>query len=67
MTRKDYELIALVIKTASEAVQDFTEANDDPPTPAEVLYGLSYGLSQALVLTNPRFDRERFLKACGVS
>lgn len=67
MTRRDFELIALVVSTASEAVQDFTEANDDPPTPAEVLYGLSFAFAEALALTNPRFDRERFLKACGVS
>jgi hypothetical protein len=54
MTRKDYELIAEVIATAWHGSED-TQAD------------LSHKMADALEGTNPRFNRELFLKACGVN
>ena len=53
MTRKDYELITQVIRDISE---NGGAANVE---------ALAYRLGQALAATNPRFDMERFMKACG--
>jgi hypothetical protein len=57
MTRKDYELIANVIKQFPRL--DYGVAS--------VLEELAEDLSMALSNENPRFDTARFLKACGVS
>ena len=61
MTRKDYVLIAEGFKNAFSA---FTELS----------YSERWGMVKAarsvadtLAADNPRFDRERFLKACGVT
>ena len=54
MTRKDYELIAEVIATAWHGSED-TQAD------------LSHKMADALEGTNPRFNRELFLTACGVN
>jgi hypothetical protein len=54
MTRKDYELIAEVIATAWHGSED-TQAD------------LSNRMADALEGTNPRFNREMFLTACGVN
>lgn len=55
MTRKDYELIAAAIRRASDA-----------PGYAERNKFVSMELADALYRDNPRFDRSRFLAACGV-
>lgn len=53
MSRKDYELIARII--------------DELPTGDEVdRLIIAKEFAWALAHENPRFDRERFLKACGV-
>ncbi len=51
MTRKDYELIAQTIR------------NSILPTGAQA--AIAGNLAVALRATNPRFDSERFVKACG--
>lgn len=56
MTRQDFELIARVIK-AQRAPHNDTKTLD------EVTLEFAYALRD----TNPRFDVERFKKACGVS
>lgn len=66
MTRKDYELIAGAINAARRAV-----AMDDDP-----IEGMQISLDHVdfvgrilairLSLANPRFDRARFLRACGM-
>lgn len=58
MTRKDYQLIADVIKTARKVEQGET-----------VLVSVAHlvnTLATDLEIDNPRFDRARFLVACGV-
>ena len=56
MTRKDYELIAKVFKNAQELT---TERAGVGVT--------AYLLANELAQDNPRFDRARFLSACGVA
>ena len=55
MTRRDYLLIAKLIKDASAA-----------PGFAVRHAFVAHALADALAKDNPRFDRERFMKACGV-
>ena len=52
MTRKDYVLIAQTI--------------NDSWVKSSSVHVLVLALTDALAQDNPRFDRERFLKACGV-
>lgn len=72
MTRKDYVLLA-------EAIAQFTRDldADDLITTSEkgraILSGervaaqtIAHRLADLFALDNPRFDRSRFLKACGV-
>ena len=53
MTRKDYELIAQIIATAWHGS-------------AGMKADLANSFADKLESTNPRFNRERFLDACGV-
>lgn len=55
MTRKDYELVAEHLR--------FAWARGEL-TQGEVNY-LAVGLADGFKRDNPRFDRERFLNACG--
>ncbi len=57
MTRKVYILIAAAI---NRVVDDRT---NDP----ETTLICCLNIADALATDNPRFDRERFLKACGVT
>lgn len=56
MTRKDYVLLAAAIKAASAA-----------PGYAERNAFVAHAIADALARENPRFDRERFLRAAGVA
>lgn len=61
MTRKDFELIAEAIRlTRSKA--DFQGFAVDEST----LEAVSKTMAQLIEYSNPRFDRARFLTACGV-
>lgn len=53
MTKKDYVLIANVIKLCRES--------------KETLYGLTIVLSRKLKEQNPRFNMDKFEKACGIA
>ena len=55
MTRKDFQLIADVIK-------GHTDGKDD-----HVMRGFALSMAVELNKTNSRFDKVRFLKACGVA
>jgi len=54
MTKKDFELIAAAL------------ARCKPSALNTAWYNVVYALADALATTNPRFDRARFLAACGV-
>jgi hypothetical protein len=58
MTRKDYVAIAAAIKETGKYHE-----HDDA---ADALAFLARDLAATLAADNPRFDRARFLKACGV-
>ena len=64
MTRKDYELIAEAIKD----VGLFYHLDGEPMrSDAEVvLYSVAMELARELRAENARFDRQRFLTACGL-
>ena len=55
MTRKDYVLIAETIKEAHRLTSEKAGAGV-----------VAYMLANTLQADNPRFDRARFLSACGV-
>ena len=63
MTRKDYVMIAEVIKGAINYEAEF----NNNPEGAEAFKKLSIALGSKFWLDNPRFDRHRFLVACGVN
>lgn len=56
VTRKDYELLASVMRGALEAGGD-----------SDTLFDVSLRFANACEGGNARFDRKRFLKACGWS
>jgi len=60
MTRKDYVMVADSIKASRENWEGFT------PDAQEAIDGLARSLASKLAQDNARFDRARFLDACGV-
>jgi len=60
MTRKDYELIARALKISGLNWEDGA-------TPETVIREVAGQLAYTLAQDNPRFDRARFLTACGVN
>lgn len=68
MTRKDYQLIADAIKGSNVHYQ-FTEGSESTRNADAYRNGVAnVANTLAFVLSrdNPRFDRAKFLKACGV-
>ncbi len=64
MTRKDYELIAACIAQARQATE--IGRNEKARTSGVNAIRLAaIGTASGLLKDNPRFDRERFLQACG--
>lgn len=64
MTRKDYELIAEAIKSAYDAIDHKADGG------VMQMWGVekaAQSIAWALTDSNTRFDRDRFIKACGVS
>lgn len=59
MTRKDFELIAKAIRTEMDVWEDGSKGK------IALIY-LAQNMANQLQGTNPRFDRERFLTACGL-
>lgn len=57
MTRRDFELIA-------EVIADQNPGSVNPPLTAH-LYELAENFANRLQGANPRFDRARFMAACG--
>ena len=62
MTRKDYVLIAGILKGAKNYEQTF----NDNEKGAKAIEGIVHTFATMLSTTNPNFDRDRFLVACGV-
>lgn len=70
MTRKDYELIAAAIKSHVDRLRapdrsGYAVANAAMGLPLAAVEGTAKSVATALALDNPRFDRQRFMAACG--
>jgi len=61
MTKKDFELIADVLRVAGETARLFPELS-----PVEFHYAIASDFASQLGSTNPRFDRQRFERAAGL-
>jgi hypothetical protein len=62
MSRKDYVLIASTIREEILTAEAMYE-----PIGAAAMRRLAEGLADRFALDNERFDRARFLTACGVT
>jgi hypothetical protein len=62
MTRKDYELIASILKGA----QNYEATFNDNEKGAKAIEGITHTFATMLATTNPLFNRDKFLTACGV-
>ena len=60
MTRKDYIAIARAFDYQRQAV------NSMGAQALQAVTDCAVAVSNVMALDNPRFDRERFLKACGL-
>ena len=59
MTRKDYVMISSILKGMQKQFKEGEEGNT-------LLWILAQQFANELQADNPRFDRARFLEACGV-
>lgn len=69
MSRKDYELIAASIARNVKPAREFLAHNPDDAAGKAILAAhtnTAHDLADALRGTNPRFDRSRFIEACGL-
>ena len=66
MTRKDFQLIADVISKHIAYWEEDAHAEElDSLASANALKDIALSLGTEFISVNPRFDRKRFLKACG--
>lgn len=61
MTKKDYELIATVLRRNYEGAVSLGEGDA-----VETLEDLAFDMATALEFTSERFNSKLFLQACGV-
>lgn len=69
ITRKDFELIASVLGGYREHLLNLPVADlalDNTGLAVSIVEDIALDFALTLTAQNPRFDRERFLKACGV-
>jgi hypothetical protein len=59
MTRKDYVMIAQVFRTAINYEKDFNKNQES----AKAIQDVAEFMAGVLAQDNPRFDRDRFIKA----
>lgn len=62
MTAKDFVAIAGAVKDARDAANAKIETSNL----SQVFDSMAKSLAKVLATTNPKFDRARFLAACGV-
>jgi len=65
MTRKDYVMIAGIIKDCN-LIPTLNKNKENGLIQADMLFTVASQLAYKLEQDNPRFDRDRFLTACGV-
>jgi len=66
MTKKDFEMVAAVIVSVHATLSTGADGLDPMPIPRanRVCNRMAEEMADTLARTNPRFDRDRFLKAC---
>lgn len=69
MTRKDYVALAGAVAMAAKIWRDpmGRDPSHDEQVALSVLKLIAHNIANTLAQDNPRFDRARFLKACGVA
>ena len=70
MTKKHYEAIALAISVDAKLASKDLDANPQDTFAAGKMYALRSVAGQFAHIAardNPRFDKSRFLRACGVN
>lgn len=65
MTKQDYEYIACMVKMHIQSIKEETQYTETDNTIAEVKYAIGY-MVKAMQNDNPRFDVDKFYKACGL-
>jgi hypothetical protein len=65
MTRKDYVMIAGIIKDCN-LIPTLNKNKENGLIQADILFTVANQLAYKLEQDNPRFDRDRFLTDCGV-
>jgi hypothetical protein len=65
MTRQDFVLIAATIRNTREEYSAERVGIAAEPIATATLNALAANMARALDTTNPNFDRQRFLVACG--
>lgn len=66
MTRKDFELIAAAIK-AAHICHVGSRDNITTQLANDAIDSLAHDFAERLKTTNAQFNRDRFLRACGVA
>lgn len=66
MTEKDFELIARAFSQFIEDELLLSEKYGKDVLVKNLLYNFAQRLASQLANTNPRFNRQKFLEACGV-
>jgi len=65
MSKKDYIVIAESIRTQVKQLDRYPKGDALANVLRRNLQALADNLAVNLAVENPRFDRERFMKACG--
>lgn len=58
LTKKDFKIVAGILKDERTAVSSRAEFDR--------IEGISLAMADYLATKNPEFDRDKFIKACGV-
>ncbi len=66
MTRKHFEMIAEVLKTRAEAINNSSASNEEKHYALFELRNSMYHFGDIFEEVNPRFDKGRFFKACRI-
>lgn len=65
MTRKDYVMLAGIIKDCN-LIPTLNKNKEEGLIQADILFTVASQLAYKLVQDNPRFDRNKFMTACGL-
>lgn len=66
MTRKDYEKIAAILFPFAHNSKDFPDKTESDRGITYAGKEIANRMADMLAADNPRFDRARFLRACGL-